>query len=196
MTCLYVELTRAVGSGPAPELLASPDRPCGYITSAARVAGPARGPAAILAAMPTDGPRVDVDRLRSDPAAWDEFVRTTPGGGYLQLTGWATVKAANGWRAHRVVVDAGDGPVGVQLLVRKLGPTPFGVGYAPRGPVGADDPKSLQALTEALARLGRQEHLSHVTMDPGWAGEVPAAGDPADRPTHRSRPSPSPRLRP
>jgi len=78
--------------------------------------------------------------------------------------------------AHRVVVDAGDGPIGVQLLVRKLGPTPFGVGYAPRGPVGAHDPKSLHALTEALARLGRQERLSHITMDPGWACAVPAAG--------------------
>jgi peptidoglycan pentaglycine glycine transferase (the first glycine) len=129
--------------------------------------------------MPTDGPRSDVDRLRTDPAAWDDFVRTSSGGGYLQLSGWATVKSANGWRAHRVVVDAGTGPVGVQVLVRKLGPTPFGVGYAPRGPVGADDPQSLEALTEALARLGHQERLSHVTMDPGWACRVPAAGDPS-----------------
>ena len=119
--------------------------------------------------MPTDAPRSDLDRLRTDPAAWDEFVRATPGGGYLQLTGWATVKAANGWRARRVVADAGNGPIGVQLLIRRLGPTPFGVGYAPRGPVGARDPRSLSALTGQLARVGRQERLSHITMDPGWA---------------------------
>ena len=88
--------------------------------------------------MPTDAPQSDVDRLRTDAAAWDEFVRTTPGGGYLQLTGWAAVKAANGWRARRVVADAGSGPIGVQLLIRRLGPTPFGVGYCPRGPGRAE----------------------------------------------------------
>ncbi len=127
--------------------------------------------------MPTDAPRHDVDRLRTDPAAWDAFVRTAPGGGYLQLSGWATVKAANGWRARRVVVDAGNGPVGVQLLLRRLWRTPLGVGYAPRGPVGARDPASLRALTEQLVRVGRQERLSHVTMDPGWGVDVPHAPD-------------------
>ena len=86
------------------------------------------GGRAILAAMPSDAspsdaerPPADVERLRTDAAAWDEFVRTTPGGGHLQLSGWATVKAANGWRAHRVVTDAGNGPIGVQLLIRRLG---------------------------------------------------------------------------
>jgi peptidoglycan pentaglycine glycine transferase (the first glycine) len=137
-----------------------------------RIPEPCLGSPAILAAMPTDAPRSDVDRLRSDPAAWDEFVRTAPGGGYLQLSGWAAVKAANGWRAHRVVVDAGNGPIGVQVLVRRLGPTPFGVGYAPRGPVGPNDPRSIGALTGVLARLGRQQRLSHITMDPGWGVDV------------------------
>jgi len=143
--------------------------------------------------MPTDAPRSDPDRLRTDPAAWDGFVRTAPGGGYLQLTGWATVKAANGWRARRVVVDAGSGPIGVQLLMRRLGPTPFGVGYAPRGPVGASDPRSIGALTRELARAGHQERLSHVTMDPGWPTVVaPAAGPAGGVPAHGAAlPSPA-----
>ncbi len=119
----------------------------------------------------------DIGRLTSDPSAWDAFVRTAPNGGFLQLTSWASVKAANGWRMRRIVVDAGAGPVGVQLLMRRLGPTPFGVGYAPRGPVGASDPASLAALTDALARVGRQERLSHVTMDPGWGITVSADVD-------------------
>ncbi len=127
--------------------------------------------------MPTHGPRSDVERLRTDPAAWDEFVRTSPGGSYLQLTGWAAVKAANGWRARRVVTEAGSGPVGVQLLMRRLGPTPFGIGYAPRGPVGASDPESLRALSDLLAAVAHRERLSHVTMDPGWAMPAPPSGD-------------------
>ena len=123
--------------------------------------------------MPSDAARSDVDRLRVDDAAWDDLVRSDPSGSYLQLAGWARVKAANGWRSRRVVVDAGAGPVGVQLLIRRLGPTPFGVGYAPRGPVGASDAGSIQALTAALARVARSERLSHVTMDPGWGEPVP-----------------------
>jgi peptidoglycan pentaglycine glycine transferase (the first glycine) len=122
--------------------------------------------------VPSDAPRSDIDRLRVDDDAWDDLVRASPTGGYLQLTGWARVKAANGWRSRRVVVDAGSGPVGVQLLIRRLGPTPFGVGYAPRGPIGATDASSIQALTRALARVGRSERLSHVTMDPGWGEPV------------------------
>jgi peptidoglycan pentaglycine glycine transferase (the first glycine) len=115
-----------------------------------------------------------IDRLRSDDPSWDAFVRSAPTGSYLQLSGWAEVKAANGWRARRVVAEAGSGPVGIQLLMRRLGPTPFGIGYAPRGPVGASDPDSLRALSDLLAAVAHQERLSHVTMDPGWAMPVPS----------------------
>lgn len=109
-----------------------------------------------------------VQRLTTDDAAWDAFVRRDPRGTYLQLSGWATVKAASGWRHHRVVADAGAGPVGLQVLVRSLGPGPFAVGYAPRGPVGASDPESLRALTARLTTVARRERLSHVTIDPPW----------------------------
>jgi lipid II:glycine glycyltransferase (peptidoglycan interpeptide bridge formation enzyme) len=41
-----------------------------------------------------------------DPAAWDAFVEGTEHGSYLQLDGWAQVKAANGWAARRIVAGA------------------------------------------------------------------------------------------
>ena len=44
-------------------------------------------------------------------------------------------RRANGWVPERVVVDAADGPIGAQLLVHRLGPSPWSIGYAPRGPV-------------------------------------------------------------
>jgi lipid II:glycine glycyltransferase (peptidoglycan interpeptide bridge formation enzyme) len=119
-------------------------------------------------------------QLTTDDAAWDDFVRSDPRGSFLQLSGWAVVKAASGWRSHRVVVDGGSGPIGVQLLIRRLGPGPFAVGYAPRGPLGAADPASLAALTEALRRMARRERLSHVTLEPPWPATTPDATDGAD----------------
>ena len=113
--------------------------------------------------------------LRLDDRAWDAFVAGSPQASYLQLTAWARVKAANGWRAERVLVEGPDGPVGLQLLVRQLGR--LGVlGYAPRGPVGAAfDALAVTRLTESLVALGRAADLVAVTIEP----QLPA-GDPME----------------
>jgi lipid II:glycine glycyltransferase (peptidoglycan interpeptide bridge formation enzyme) len=109
----------------------------------------------------------DVDALRRDVAAWDAFVVGSPLGFYTQLSPWARVKAANGWKAVRVVADGGSGPIGAQLLVRRVGPGPFAVGYAPRGPVATSwDPASLEAFGAALRRTAKHLRLTHVTVDP------------------------------
>ena len=70
-----------------------------------------------------------------DIAAWDAFVESHDPGSYLQLGGWAMVKAVNGWSAHRLVVPD---RIGAQILVRRPRPLPWGFAYAPRGPVGTD----------------------------------------------------------
>jgi len=49
----------------------------------------------------------------ADPAAWDAFVEGTEQGSYLQLEGWARVKAANGWAAHRIVAGAPGSRIGM-----------------------------------------------------------------------------------
>jgi lipid II:glycine glycyltransferase (peptidoglycan interpeptide bridge formation enzyme) len=60
----------------------------------------------------------------------------------------------------------------MQLLVRQLGPTPWRVGYAPRGPIGdLDDREVHDALVGALRTLGRRERIATVRADP----EVTAA---------------------
>ena len=79
--------------------------------------------------------RPSLDRLRTDDASWDAFVEASDTPFPLQLTAWATAKAATGWTSERVVVDAGSGPIGGQVLIRTLGPGPLAFGYAPRGPV-------------------------------------------------------------
>jgi lipid II:glycine glycyltransferase (peptidoglycan interpeptide bridge formation enzyme) len=110
-----------------------------------------------------------------DASAWDAFVESAPEASYLQLSGWAAVKAANGWRSNRLHVDGPRWQIGAQVLVRRPRPLPWGFAYAPRGPVASSwEPEAIEALTEALRRevpesLGR---VSHLRIDP----EVEAGG--------------------
>ncbi len=109
-----------------------------------------------------------MQELLDDTAAWDAFVAASDTPTHLQVSAWARVKAANGWRSFRVVADGGSGPIGGQVLVRRLGPGPFGLGYLPRGPIATRfDAASLAAFTDALRRAARRRRLTHVTIEPG-----------------------------
>jgi peptidoglycan pentaglycine glycine transferase (the first glycine) len=99
---------------------------------------------------------------------WDAFVEASDPGSYLQLSGWARVKAVNGWSAHQVRLDGGQG-AGAQILVRRPRPLPWGFAYAPRGPVLTRwSAEGIGALTEAIRRdLPRMAgRVSHVRIDP------------------------------
>jgi lipid II:glycine glycyltransferase (peptidoglycan interpeptide bridge formation enzyme) len=108
---------------------------------------------------------------------WDAFVESSPWAAYPQLSAWAEVKAPNGWSAERLLVGGGDDRIGAQVLVHVLGPLPWRVGYAPRGPV-ADrfDAANVAALTAALRDLGKRQRLSHVAIDPAVEHGHPLAG--------------------
>jgi lipid II:glycine glycyltransferase (peptidoglycan interpeptide bridge formation enzyme) len=125
----------------------------------AEVVAPAAGPVAA--------------RIERDTAAWDAFVASTALAPYLQASPWAEVKARNGWRAHRLLVGGGERALGCQLLVHPVGPLPWSVGYAPRGPVGKGlDEALVTAWSSALRRLAGRLRLSHVVVDP----EIQAGG--------------------
>ncbi|HEY4189623.1 MAG TPA: peptidoglycan bridge formation glycyltransferase FemA/FemB family protein [Candidatus Limnocylindrales bacterium] len=115
---------------------------------------------------------------RADPAtetttdAWDAFVEANPLGSYLQLSGWATVKAVNGWTSRRLHAAGGsEAEVGAQVLLRRPGPLPWAFAYAPRGPVlGRWDAAAIGRFTE-LARSGLAAgagagRVSHLRIDP------------------------------
>jgi lipid II:glycine glycyltransferase (peptidoglycan interpeptide bridge formation enzyme) len=113
----------------------------------------------------------------ADPTDWDRFVAAQDPGSYLQRTPWATVKAVNGWSAHRIVTETRrDGRIGAQILVRRPWPMPWGFAYAPRGPVATTwSADSVDAFTAAIrdrlvADAGR---VSHVRIDP----EIEADGE-------------------
>lgn len=108
---------------------------------------------------------LEVSTVGLDPD-WDGFVDTAPGGHHLQSGLWAQVKAREGWHPVRLLARRGDELVGgAQLLVR---PTRLGaIGYCPRGPLlSEDDPATLGALLDALAKLARHERILYVKVQP------------------------------
>jgi len=158
----------------APAVLAAPG-----VEAAPRArgqSGESAGVASVSTPIPTDG------------AAWDDYVASTPLAPYLQATPWAAVKARNGWSARRIVVAG----IGAQVLTHRLGPLPWSVGYAPRGPVASSlDEQAVLAWTEAVGRVARDARLSHLVVDP----EIEAGGPELDWFLHsgwRSCASPQP----
>jgi peptidoglycan pentaglycine glycine transferase (the first glycine) len=118
----------------------------------------------------------ELERLRADDTTWDAFVGATDTDFPLQMSAWAKAKAATGWSAARVVADAGSGPIGGQLLMRRLGPGPYSLGYLPRGPVATSfDAASVEAFTAALTDFARTHRLTHITADPGLEGPEPGS---------------------
>jgi hypothetical protein len=106
----------------------------------------------------------------ADPTDWDRFVAAQDPGSYLQRSAWATVKAVNGWSAHRIATETGrDGRIGAQILVRRPRPMPWAFAYAPRGPVATTwSAGSVDAFTTAVCdRLVTDAgRVSHVRIDP------------------------------
>ena len=133
-----------------------------------------------------------------DPEGWDRFVEAGDPGSYLQLSGWAAVKAVNGWTAHRLVTGGVDDPdgAGAQVLIRRPRPMPWGFAYAPRGPVaGAWNPARIGAFTRhARATLPQVAgRISHLRIDPEIEVDGPADQDGAFRRALRAtgwRPAP------
>ncbi len=103
-----------------------------------------------------------------DDATWDAFVESNPRATYLQLSGWAGTKAANGWRPWPIEAMASGGAVGARVLLRRPAGIPWTFAYAPRGPVAATwDRASLAAFTEAVREAApRAGRISHLRIDP------------------------------
>jgi len=133
----------------------------------------------------------------TDDAAWDAFVEAANPGSYLQLAGWARVKAVNGWTETRIEADGSGDRIGAQVLVRRPRPMPWAFAYAPRGPVAARwSPAAVAAFTAAgrdrlPAAAGR---VSHLRIDPELERDAGPDADGAIRRALRAagwRPAPS-----
>ncbi len=114
----------------------------------------------------------------NDRRVWDARVEASPHGSYLQLSGWATVKAVTGWRAVRRADPSAT--ILAQVLLRRAGPLPWRFAYVPRGPV-ADvwSPELVGPLTAflrgAVAAAGRR--VSHLRIEPQVERDVAEDAD-------------------
>ena len=104
-----------------------------------------------------------------DTGAWDDFVTRSDPGSYLQLSGWAAVKAVNGWAAVRLAAEDPATPIGAQVLLQRPRPLPWAFAYAPRGPVAATwSPDAIDGFTDIVRQqLGSGPgRASHLRIDP------------------------------
>lgn len=136
----------------------------------------AANPATLAAAAPGRAP---------DDRSWDAFASAAEPGSYLQLAGWARVKAVNGWRMTRLLAAGSESAaaVGAQVLLRRPRPLPWAFAYAPRGPLSASwTPATVDAFTSAARTLGDGDlRVSHLRIDPEIERDGPADVDGAVR---------------
>ena len=129
-----------------------------------------------------------VETPPTDDTDWDRFVESADPGSYLQLSGWARVKAVNGWSAERIQV-AGPAPIAAQILTRRPRPLPWAFAYAPRGPVATVwAPDAIAAFSDAVRRElpERAGRVSHLRIDPEIERDGPLDQDGATRRSLRS----------
>jgi peptidoglycan pentaglycine glycine transferase (the first glycine) len=140
-------------------------------------ASPSRMAGAAAAAGFSESAMADTRRLETDDPAWNAFVAGSPAASFLQLTAWAQVKRPNGWTATRIVAagPAASGPVGAQVLLRRVRRLPWTLGYAARGPLSPNlDEAAIGAFTVAVRKRARELGLSYVRIEPELL-EDPAA---------------------
>lgn len=107
-------------------------------------------------------------RLVDDRRRWNEALLRLPAPHVLQSWEWGAVKAQTGWSAQRLVWLEEEQPAAAaSFLLRRLAGLPWGVAYAPKGPL-LD--WSRQALAEqVLADLeahARRHRALFVKIDP------------------------------
>lgn len=115
--------------------------------------------------------------VEHDPARWDAFVESAAYRSFSQLWAWGELRLEGGWTPLRLAVgdrDVEGSPIraGVQLMVRRIPFVEVGLGYAPRGPVGAlDDDAVWSELMAGMRRLATDERIATIRLEP----EAPAS---------------------
>jgi peptidoglycan pentaglycine glycine transferase (the first glycine) len=110
----------------------------------------------------------------SDPAAWNSWAASLGDEGHvLQSWEWGEFKSRHGWRASRLVWDAGGGsPAALAQVLERQVRTPFGgwrILYSPRGPlIAIDDDGFRKRVLEGLADFARRHQAIFIKIDPAW----------------------------
>lgn len=107
---------------------------------------------------------VQDSRLASEPAVWDEAVRSC-GGHLLQSWRWGSFKQQFGWDVERIAVPGSGGAALAQVLFRTKGG--MSIGYIPRGPVwSAEDIEAVGELWSRVDEIARHRRTLTIIIEP------------------------------
>ncbi len=118
----------------------------------------------------------DFDLLPADRrAAFYAFVAAAARPEFLQAWGWGDLKAATGWRPHRLLVPGPAGrPVAACSILERRLPGLGPLLYAPRGPVvDWDDAPATEAALAALVAFAHRRRAVALKVDPGVPRDHP-----------------------
>ncbi len=122
--------------------------------------------------------------------AFDAFVAGAVRPEFLQTWGWGELKAATGWRPHRLWLGDPQAPLGACSVLERHLPGLGPLLYAPRGPVlDWDDASCVDAALAALAAFGRSRRAISLKIDPGVPRDHPVAAAALRRHHWRAVPS-------
>ena len=115
-------------------------------------------------------------QLITDRHTWDTALAQLPQPQTLQSWDWGDFKSRWGWQPLRLLWRVADRPIAAaQLLRRAIPKTPWGMLYAPRGPLlDYGDTALLPQVLQDLADFGRKQKAIFLKIDPA----VALAGEP------------------
>lgn len=103
-----------------------------------------------------------------DAPIWDAFVRQHPHGHLLQLSAWATLKQASGWRAERIALcEEGRVVAGAQVLFKLLPLRAGTIAYLPFGGL-VSEARHWPPLWDAVRAACRRHRAVFLKWEPGF----------------------------
>jgi peptidoglycan pentaglycine glycine transferase (the first glycine) len=117
-------------------------------------------------------------RVIKDAAEWEGVLLSLPNPHILQSWQWGALKAQTGWRAERLLWQAGAGPVAAgSLLVRRPAGIPGApaVAYVPKGPIlDWCDLRRAETVLTGIEQATRRSGAFFVKIDPDVRPDTPA----------------------
>ena len=109
-------------------------------------------------------------RFADDPSRWDRIVDESPNRYFSQLWDWGELQRSIGWEPWRLELvsrEFDDGPpvAAIQMLVRRLPGTGWGIAHSSRGPVVGRTTAAWLSLQGPLTEWARENRIATLVFD-------------------------------